>query len=64
MTGEQIRFKLMAYNLGEPHHANTWGALVNTGVKKGWLVGTGQWVPMQDPRSHARKTQVYRLGRG
>ena len=64
LTGEDIRHSLERCGLGDPHSPNVWGALVRSGIKKGWLNETGRWVPMMDPRSHARKTQVYRLGRG
>lgn len=57
-TGEAIRDRLTAAGI-VPHHHNAWGALVASAIKHGLLIATGRWIPMQDVRSHARKTQVY-----
>ena len=59
VTGEDVRFRLLE-SIGEPHHHNAWGALILHAVKDGSLLSTGIWRAMSDPRSHARRTLVYR----
>lgn len=59
LTGEDIRRECEARGV-RPHHANAWGAFVLGLVREGYLESTGRIVPMRDPRSHARKTQLYR----
>ena len=61
MTGEQIRMALEPV-IGPPHHHNAWGAAIATAIRQGTLLPTGQYIAMQGPRSHARRTPVYRLG--
>lgn len=58
ITGEGVRSAVSAH-IGEPHHHNSWGAVVNAAVRRGTLVPTGDHVPMAEPSSHARKTPVY-----
>lgn len=57
-TGEDIR--IMSAGMPPPHHHNAWGAMINTCVRKGWLVWTGEIRNMRSVRSHARATKVYR----
>jgi hypothetical protein len=58
LIGEDIR-RLCAAEGIRPHHPNAWGPFVNQLIRTGRIVATGQG-PMRDPRSHARKTTVYR----
>lgn len=60
MTGEQVRMALEPI-IGAPHHHNAWGAAIAVAIKQGLLLPTGQYIAMQGPRSHARRTPVYRL---
>ena len=60
MTGEDIRVLLTGWGI-VPHHHNAWGAVVRAGITRGILEETGAYVSMRDIRSHARKTQVYRV---
>jgi len=60
MTGEDIRFALVAL-VGQPHHANAWGALIKTAKGRGLIENTGRYVPMRAANSHARITPVYRI---
>lgn len=57
-TGEDIRKQIEAAGI-HPHHHNAWGAVIATAVRSHLLYPTGKYVSMKDPRSHARKTQVY-----
>lgn len=59
MTGEDIR-KYVVERVGSPHHHNAWGGLIMGLVKRKRLVEVGR-IKMRDPRSHARKTPVYRV---
>lgn len=58
-VGEDIRAACMDNGL-EAHHPNAWGGIINGMVQSGFLEATGEYVPMQDERSHARKTAVLR----
>jgi hypothetical protein len=53
--------QLVSRSVGGPHHHNAWGALVMHMVRTGRLVATGEYRPMKDVKSHARKTPVYRV---
>ncbi len=57
-TGEDLRFRLLG-SIGHPAHSNAWGALINTLIKRGIIKPTGEYRPMRDDNSHARKTPVY-----
>ncbi len=57
-TGEDLRFYL-SKTVGCPAHVNGWGALVNALLKKKIIQATGEYRPMKDETSHARKTPVY-----
>tara|TARA_R110000868_G_scaffold19297_2_gene83095 strand:- start:10587 stop:10886 length:300 start_codon:yes stop_codon:yes gene_type:complete len=59
MTGEDIRL-YVSQRVGSPHHHNAWGGLIMGLVKRKRLVEVDR-VKMRDPRSHARKTPVYRV---
>jgi len=59
VTGEDIRNTIEKI-IGEPHHHNTWGAVINTAIKRGLLFRTGEYRQMCGPKSHARRTPVYR----
>lgn len=58
-TGEDLRFHC-SREVGLPHHSNAWGALISYLVKRGVIEPTGEYRPMRDENSHARKTAVYR----
>jgi hypothetical protein len=58
-TGEDVRDHLTKLNI-VPHHPNAWGALVAKAVRDKLLTPTGERRPMKGPRSHARRTDVYR----
>ena len=58
-TGEDIRFCCRQL-VGQPKHANAWGALINTLIKRKIIEPTGEHRPMKDRVSHARSTPVYR----
>lgn len=59
--GEQIRYWVRE-EIGEPHHPNAWGALINAAVRRKIIVDTGEEQQMSKPSSHARRTAVYRWG--
>lgn len=62
-TGEDVRDYLTGLGV-VPHHPNAWGALVSKAVRDGLLVPTGERRAMRGPKSHARRTDVYRTTRG
>jgi hypothetical protein len=57
--GEDIR-ELVSKHVGYPTHHNAWGTLVRQLLKLKLIEPTGELRAMRDPRSHARKTMVYR----
>lgn len=57
-TGEDVR-RVVLDRLGKPRHHNAFGALINTLVRSGSIRRTGEYRPMRDVRSHARRTPVY-----
>lgn len=59
-TGEDIREWLVSAHVIQPQHANAWGALILTAVRRKIIVGTDRYVPMKLKTSRARKNQVYR----
>ena len=59
-TAEWFRFTLTEGGLAKPHHHNAWGGMIATAVRLGVLEPTGTWAAMGGPKSHARKTPVYR----
>ena len=60
VTGEKLRMMIEPV-VGAPHHHNAWGAAISLAVKKGYAEATGEYAAMRGPKSHARKTPVYRL---
>ena len=58
-TGETLRTWLEK-EVGHPHHHNAWGALINTAVRQKTIIFVGRYEHMKGPKSHARKTPVYR----
>lgn len=58
-TGEDIRKWLGDAGLA-PEHANAWGALILTAVRRKIIVGTGTYISMKLKTSRARKNPVYR----
>ena len=59
VTGEELR-EPVVLAIGEPHHPNAWGALINTAVKRGLIVKTGQYTQMRRASAHARVNAIYR----
>lgn len=60
LTGEHIRHYLKPH-VGSPSHHNAWGAFTMKLLRTGLIEKTGEYVPMEDKRSHARITPVYRI---
>lgn len=58
-TAEVIRFSIRE-KVGNPHHANAWGAFIMRLSRAGLIEKTGQWVTGTDPKSHAAALPVYR----
>jgi hypothetical protein len=58
-TGEELKARLVPL-IGEPHHVNAWGALINSAARAGLLLDTGRTVKCRLPVSHARRTVVWR----
>jgi hypothetical protein len=60
-TGEDIRI-IVTREIGKPHSPNAWGALINALAKPGGgiLIDTGKVRKMKAPKSHSRRTPVYR----
>jgi len=61
-TGEELKVFLRE-RIGEPAHHNAYGAMVMGAVRKGLLVGTGEFPTMKLKNSHARRNQLYRIVR-
>ncbi len=61
-TGEDIR-GIVTRVIGEPHNPHAWGALTKTlsEPRTGLLIDTGTVRKMLEPKSHARRTPVYRV---
>ena len=59
VTGEDIR-AMCADRSITPSHPNAWGAVINSAVRSGMLVATGEHRQMRAVKSHARQTPVYR----
>lgn len=62
-TGEGIRLWLRAHGLDKPKSPHAWGMLTMTAIKRGMLVDTGSVSKMTTPRSHARRTPVWRFAK-
>jgi hypothetical protein len=60
MTSEELREWLALAGLEPPHHHNTWGALTMAAVRRGLLEDTGRTGQMRGPKSHARRTPIWR----
>jgi|TARA_R110000822_G_scaffold102495_17_gene228935 hypothetical protein len=62
MTGEFIAedVRMALATRGIVPHPNAWGAFFNHAQLAGVIEATGEWKAMRSPRSHRRKTQVYR----
>ena len=58
-TGEELRAPIVAA-IGEPHHPNAWGALINTALKRGLIAKTGRYTQMRRASAHARVNAIYR----
>lgn len=59
LTGETIRERLIAAGI-EPGHPNAYGNMIRTARHHRLIEPTGQYVPMQQKKSHARITPEYR----
>ena len=60
-TGEDIRIKLLMQGLAQPHDQHAWGEFINAAKRLGKLDPTGQYRKMRTKKSHARKSEVYRV---
>jgi hypothetical protein len=58
VTGEDIRLTVERI-IGQPHHHNSWGAIIATAVRRGLLIKTGHYTQMKTKKSHARVTPTY-----
>jgi hypothetical protein len=58
-TGEDLYSQIVCI-IGPPHHSNAAGAFIMRCVRGKLIESTGVWVKMRNPRSHARKTPLYR----
>jgi len=58
-TSEEIQ-KIWKPMWPQPHHPNCWGSNWGSAVKRGDLVMLPFRQPMKSPRSHARKTELYK----
>ena len=58
-TGEQLRH-LVYRVVGEPPHHNVWGSVIRELIKIEVITEIG-FAHMQDPKSHSRRTPVYKL---
>jgi len=58
LMGEDIHRKV-ASSIGEPHHPNSYGALIMRAIKSGLLVKTGEYKHSSRPSAHARVNPVY-----
>ena len=61
VTGEDIQ-RMIAPKVGQPHHCNVWGALINTAVRRGLIQKTGRIGQMKKKTSHAHNSPLYRIG--
>lgn len=61
VTGEDITNAVTRYHPDKPTSPNVWGALTNALVRAGCIHPTGRQEPMKKPRSHARRTDMYRV---
>lgn len=57
-TFEDLRVTLLNEGWAAPRHHNAWGSLARAAKARGYLIGTGQYVPMETIKSHGRKTEV------
>lgn len=62
-TGEDLRGFLAEKGI-VPSKAHAWGALTRTLAISGRIVDTGRVRKMADPRSHARRTPIWRWAQG
>jgi len=61
-TWEAIRLELKRMlDYEPPHTPNAWGACCRDAIRKGLIVATGERGHMITKKSHARKTDIYRV---
>ena len=60
LTGEIFRKKCSGLGL-IPHHPNAWGGLIMGMIKQGLMEDVGDYRKTQDPKSHARKSIIYKV---
>ncbi len=58
-TAEDIRLLCESGGL-VPHHRNAWRAFTKFILRRGYMIETGDWVPMVSKRSKGRRTPQYR----
>lgn len=59
-TGEDLKV-FLEKRIGGPHHFNVYGAMIIGAIRKGILIGTGEFPTMKLKSSHARRNQLYRI---
>ena len=60
VTGEDLRLRCLELQI-IPHKPNAWGAFVSLLIREGKLIPTGKRTPRKAVKSHARKTDLYRV---
>ena len=60
VTGEDIRLFVREFT-GEPEHHNAYGAMIRIAIARGLIKRTGEYRAMKTPKSHARRTPVYKV---
>lgn len=63
VSGEDIRMWMQLRGI-HPRHHNAWGAAVNHAQRLGLIIFAQKYTSMKAPRSHARRTPVYRWASG
>jgi len=58
-TLEDVRLEWRRLDGPAPRHVNSYGAICNGAVKKGFIVRTGEYQRAKDPRGHAREMPVW-----
>ena len=56
--GAHIRDHVLRNGLGEPHHANVWGALINKATRRKLIERTGRIERSKTPSAHARTCPI------
>jgi hypothetical protein len=60
VTGDEFRLHWLKHSGPAPTHPNAWGGIWCAAAKHGWIHDSGRTAPMMDPKSHGRKTTIWR----